>query len=118
MATPHVVQLTELPTLPCPCGRTQRAFAQPGQFAASVHLVEIHEDARAHYHRRMTEVYVVLDGNGAIELDGRAFPVRPLTAIYLPPGCRHRALGKLRVLNIAIPAFDPSDEWFDEPPPA
>jgi hypothetical protein len=27
--------------------------------------------------------------------------------------CRHRAVGKLRIVNICIPPFDPADEWFD-----
>ena len=39
--------------------------------------------------------------------------VRPGDAILIEPGCRHRAIGKLRVLNIPVPAFDPADEWFD-----
>jgi hypothetical protein len=33
----------------------------------------------------------------------------------IKPGCRHRAVGDLRILNIPVPAFDPADEWFDEP---
>ncbi len=27
--------------------------------------------------------------------------------------CRHRAIGKMKIVNIPIPAFDPHDEWFD-----
>ena len=27
--------------------------------------------------------------------------------------CRHRAIGKLKIVNIPIPAFDEADEWFD-----
>jgi len=26
---------------------------------------------------------------------------------------RHRAVGKMKIVNIPIPAFDPDDEWFD-----
>ena len=80
---------------------------------ASVHVVDIEQDSRTHYHKRMTEIYVVLEGQGQMELDGQMFPVRPLTAIYIRPGCRHRAVGRLRILNIPIPGFDPADEWFD-----
>ncbi len=113
-----IAQLDEVPGLPCPCGTAHRAFAAPGENAASVHLVEIKADARAHYHKRMTEIYVVLAGTGHLELDGTRHPVRPLTAIYIKPGCRHRAIGELKILNIPVPAFDPADEWFDEVPPA
>jgi len=39
--------------------------------------------------------------------------VKPFTAIFIKPGCRHRAVGKMRIINVSIPAFDPQDEWFD-----
>ncbi len=79
-----------------------------------MHLVEISRDSRVHYHKKMTEIYVVLEGEGEIELDGERFPVKPLTAIYLKPGCRHRAIGNLRIINVPMPPFDPEDEWFDD----
>lgn len=109
---PEVIDLTTAAATPCPCGVARRAFAEAGG-AASVHLVDISAEARPHYHRRMTEFYVVLEGVGHVELDGAMVPVRPLTAVKIPPGCRHRALGPLRILNIPVPAFDPADEWFD-----
>ena len=112
-------QLDRLPPVPCPCGQARRAFASDdapggGRPAASVHLVDISADARAHYHKHMTEIYLVLEGEGHLELDGQLVPVRPMTAVYIHPGCRHRAVGKLRIINIPVPAFDPADEWFDE----
>ena len=61
----------------------------------------------------MTEIYVVLEGVGEMELDGERVPVRPMSSVMIKPGCRHRAIGKLKILNIAIPKFDPADEWFD-----
>ena len=48
-----------------------------------------------------------------MELDGELFPVKPMTAIYIRPGCRHRAIGKLKIINIPVPSFDETDEWFD-----
>lgn len=113
MARFSIVQLDETPGVPCPCGTARRAFASPGENVASVHLVDIKADARAHYHQRMTEIYVILEGEGHLELDGVLHPVRPLTAVYIRPGCRHRAVGSMRILNVPIPAFDPADEWFD-----
>lgn len=108
-----VAQLDQLPPQSCPCGVTRRAFAGIDGSVASVHLVEIREDSRNHYHRRMTELYVILEGEGEMELDGHRIPVKPMSAIYIKPGCRHRAIGRLRILNIPIPAFDETDEWFD-----
>ena len=108
-----VAQLPELPAVPCPCGSARRAFAgEPGQ-SLSVHLTEISEEARTHYHRGLTETYVVVEGTGWLELDGERVPLQPLTAVTIRPGCRHRAVGKLKVLIFVVPAFDPEDEWFD-----
>jgi mannose-6-phosphate isomerase-like protein (cupin superfamily) len=75
--------------------------------------VEIEADARTHYHKKTTEIYVILEGTGEMELDGEKVPVRPMTSIMIKPGCRHRAIGRLKILNIAIPKFEPADEWFD-----
>jgi len=109
-----LAQLNDLPRQRCPCGWTSRAFAGLAGGVASVHLVDIESDARTHYHKSMTEIYVVLEGTGHIELDGEKLPVRPMTAIYIPPGCRHRAVGRLKLLNLPVPAFDEKDEWFDD----
>ena len=109
-----VARLEEVPPQKCPCGITRRAFADsPEPTAASIHLVDIHDNARTHYHKKMTEIYVVLEGKGQMELDGELVPLEPMTAIYIRPGCRHRAIGQLKIINIPIPAFDPADEWFD-----
>jgi mannose-6-phosphate isomerase-like protein (cupin superfamily) len=108
-----VAQLDALPGQPCPCGTARRGFAVPGNEIASVHLVEIKADAQTHYHKRMTEFYIILEGEGFLELDGERIPVRPMTSVMIQPGCRHRALGRLKILNIAIPRFDPADEWLD-----
>jgi mannose-6-phosphate isomerase-like protein (cupin superfamily) len=91
----------------------RRAFADAQENAASLHVVEIRQDSRTHYHRKMTEIYLVLEGEGQMELDGQLIAIKPMTAIYIKPGCRHRAIGKLKIINIPIPAFDEADEWFD-----
>lgn len=80
---------------------------------ATLHLLDVQIDARIHYHRKLTEIYLILEGEGSIELDGQVVPVKPMTAVLIKPGCRHRAVGKLRVAIIPVPAFDPEDEWFD-----
>ncbi len=109
-----IAQLDQVPPVPCPCGQARRAFAEDGNTLATMHLTDITADARTHFHNRMTEIYLVLDGTGEIELDGERFPVKPLTAIFIKPGCRHRAIGNLRIINVPIPAFDPADEFFDD----
>ncbi len=109
----QISRVGELPPTACPCGQARRAFVDDADGVASLHVVDISVDARVHYHKRMTELYYILEGEGQIELDGERHAVRPGDAILIKPLCRHRAIGRLRVLNVPVPAFDPQDEWFD-----
>ncbi len=70
-------------------------------------------DARAHYHKRLTETYYFLEcgADARMELDGEVLPVKPGMAILIPPGIRHRAIGEMKVLILVLPKFDPADEW-------
>jgi quercetin dioxygenase-like cupin family protein len=110
-----VADLAAIDPVRCPCGWARRAFGDVAGAPASMHRVEIEADARAHYHRAHTEIYYVLEcaDGAAVELDGRAEPVRPGVAVLIPPGVRHRAVGKMVILNVVVPPFDPADEWFD-----
>jgi mannose-6-phosphate isomerase-like protein (cupin superfamily) len=80
---------------------------------ASVHRVEV--DALAHYHRQHTEFYYILEctAGAAVELEGERMAVARGHAVMIPPGVRHRALGRMTLLNVVVPPFDPADEWFD-----
>ena len=102
-----------LDTLRCSCGFTRRAFVSDDNSVATLHLLDVQSDAQVHYHKTLTEIYLILEGQGHMELDGELVPVKPMTAILIKPGCRHRAVGDLRVVIVPIPAFDPQDEWFD-----
>ncbi len=113
MANYEIAQFDEMEPLECPCGMTRRAFVGPDNPVATMHMVDIRSDSKVHYHKKLTEIYLVLEGKGFMELDGERVPVRPLSAIFIKPGCRHRAVGKMRIVNIPVPAFDPDDEWFD-----
>ena len=110
----EMVQMDEVDPVRCPCGFAKRAFASPENKTATLHMVDIQSDSKTHYHKKLTEIYLVLEGEGEIELDGKRFPVRPMSAIMIKPGCRHRAIGKLKIINVPVPAFDPEDEWFDD----
>ncbi len=108
-----IAHFDEIDVQSCPCGYTQRAFISPDNPVATLHIVEITDNAREHYHKKLTEIYFVLDGNGSIELDGKLVTVKPMTAIFIKPLCRHRAVGRTRIANVCIPAFDSKDEYFD-----
>ena len=110
----EIAHLGDIEPTRCPCGWARRAFMGDENQIASFHIVEIEEDSHVHYHKEMTEIYFVLEGEGQIELDGQLHPLKPETAVMIRPGCRHRAIGKgLKIINVPIPKFNPDDEWFD-----
>jgi mannose-6-phosphate isomerase-like protein (cupin superfamily) len=113
MANYMIARFDEIDAVDCPCGFSKRAFVSPDNSTATMHVVDIQQDARLHYHKKLTEIYFILEGEGQMELDGEMVPIKPFTAIFIKPGCRHRAVGKMRIVNVSIPPFDPEDEWFD-----
>ena len=112
---PAILDLNEIQPVPCPCGFARRGFADRDDFPGTVHLTTITTDARTHYHKTLTEVYVILEceEGAAMEIDGELHPVTPKTSVLVPPGTRHRAVGKMEVLILCLPKFDPTDEHFD-----
>ena len=113
MANYMIAHFDEIDAVKCPCGFAKRAFAVSDNSVATLHIVDIREDSRVHYHKKLTEIYLILEGSGQMELDGKKILVEPFTAIFIKPGCRHRAAGKMRIVNVCIPPFDAKDEWFD-----
>ena len=79
--------------------------------AAWVHAVDI-DGAREHYHKRSTELYYVLEGEGTLTLDGVEHPVRKGSAVHIPPGVVHGATGRVRVLVVGIPDIADDDLFF------
>jgi mannose-6-phosphate isomerase-like protein (cupin superfamily) len=78
--------------------------------AAWAHAVDI-DGARAHFHKRSTELYYVLSGEGEVVLDGVRQKVRPGSIVHIPPGVIHSANGKMRVLVVGIPDIA-EDDYF------
>ena len=111
----QIVDFAEVPGVPCPCGTARRAFGDIEEFPGTVHITEISIDAKRHYHKQLTETYYFLEcaADAKMQLDDEFVPVKPGTCIVIPPGVRHRAVGKMKVLIVVLPKFDPADEWFD-----
>ena len=57
----RIVDFAEIAGVACPCGTARRAFADVADFPVTVHRTDISADARVHYHRRLTEVYYILE---------------------------------------------------------
>jgi mannose-6-phosphate isomerase-like protein (cupin superfamily) len=111
----EIVDYPQLPGTACPCGTARRGLMELDSVPYSLHVTTISIDARVHYHKRLTETYFVLEceADAELELDGQRIALKPHVAVVIHPGTRHRAIGQMKVLIVASPKFDPSDEWFD-----
>ena len=110
-----VVDFDQVPAIPCSCGQAQRALGELADFPGSLHRVTIDGSARTHYHRHHTETYYVLacEPDARLELDEQWISLKPGLCIVIPPLVRHRAVGRMTILNLVVPPFDPEDEWYD-----
>ena len=79
--------------------------------AAWAHAVDI-DGARPHFHKRSTELYYVLGGEGLVILDGVEHEVKAGSMVHIPPGVVHAAKGRMRVLVVGIPDIA-DDDYFD-----
>ncbi|MBN1807696.1 MAG: cupin domain-containing protein [Planctomycetes bacterium] len=99
--------------VPCPCGSSTRIVTRSDTAAANLHVTAISEDSRLHYHARCMEIYHVLEGSGVLEIAGDTLDMKPGDTVVIPPLTKHRASGRLKILIVGVPAFDPADEYFD-----
>jgi mannose-6-phosphate isomerase-like protein (cupin superfamily) len=107
-------RLQDAPTVPCPCGQSTRPLTRADTPACNLHVTFIQDSVR-HYHRNCTEVYLILEGEGQLELNRDVVGVSPGTVVYIEPGTRHRLWSKegVRTVVFGVPALDPEDEYFD-----
>ena len=67
-----------------------------------------------HYHKKSEEFYFLLEGEGAMEVDGESRPVGPGDAILIPAGAWHQitASTALRFLCCCAPPYSHDDTYF------
>ena len=78
----------------------------------SAALLEITDSPR-HFHTIETELFIVISGELAIEIDGVQIKIKPGESVRITPGTIHHLQsaqqGPVRVLCLNFPAFDPAD---------
>lgn len=79
--------------------------------AAWAHAVDI-DGARPHFHRRSTELYYVLAGEGVVTVNGAEHAVQAGSMVHIPPLAVHSAEGRMRVLVVGIPDIA-DDDYFE-----
>ena len=104
----------EVPRERSTCGWRDRLISrEDSNVAAWAHAVDI-DGAREHYHKRSTELYYVLDGEGVVLLNGDEHAVRKGSLVHIPPGVVHGAKGRMRVLVVGIPDIADDDLYFPD----
>jgi mannose-6-phosphate isomerase-like protein (cupin superfamily) len=68
-----------------------------------------------HYHRLSEEFYFILEGSGAMEIDGVLIEVKPGDAILIPPRAWHTISARetLRFLCCCAPPYAHEDTYFE-----
>jgi mannose-6-phosphate isomerase-like protein (cupin superfamily) len=70
-----------------------------------------------HYHRATEEIYFVLKGTGALEVDGDTRHVRPGDAVLIPAGAWHTlendGSSELRILCCCAPPYSHDDTYLE-----
>lgn len=79
--------------------------------AAWAHAVDI-DGAKPDYHKRSTELYYVLDGDGTVTVDGVVHALGKGSLVHIPPMMVHSASGRMRVLVVGIPDIA-DDDYFE-----
>ena len=68
-----------------------------------------------HYHRATEEIYFVLKGSGAMEVDGSTRHIRPGEAVLIPAGAWHTlendGTSELRILCCCTPPYSHEDTF-------
>lgn len=113
-AKPVIRNAADVQPVACPCGEARRIITGEDGGAVSIHRVSISQEAKKHFHTRLTEYYVILSGEGEMELGDERVPVKPGDVVMIPPGVAHVARGNFEIINVVSPAFDPADEHLAE----
>jgi mannose-6-phosphate isomerase-like protein (cupin superfamily) len=118
--THAVVAADELDEGSATAGRSFRLLATPERGCDTVtQFIGFIPVGRApdHYHR-YDEVVYVLEGTGALHIDGETAPLRPGTCVHLPQGLVHclenTGPGEMRVLGVFRPAGSPAEAYYPD----
>lgn len=98
---------------PCPCGSATRIITRDDTPTAGFHITHI-QDSKRHFHKRTTEIYHILEGEGTLEIAGEEIALSPGLTILIEPGTPHRGWGDFKTIVVPVPAFDPDDEFLCE----
>ncbi len=83
---------------------TDRIFAQ---------LVHVKGSVKRHFHRKQTEIFVVVEGNGTLEIGDSTYNVKCGDVFLCPPETIHSVKGNLKVLVFKYNYEEDDSYWLD-----
>ena len=96
-------------------GSTIREYHHSAAQSLAEASLEAGSATQRHYHAESEEIYLVLEGDGQLEVDGEHRQVTAGDAILIPPGAWHGlTAGKdgVRILCSCVPPYSDDDTFF------
>ena len=103
----------ELPTQKSICGIRKQFITRDMFENVSFSVLHI-TDATPHYHKKTTEFYYVVEGQGTLEVDGEKIPLRLGAFVMIKPTAVHKSYGDFRAIVAGSPAFSHEDTFIVE----
>ena len=112
-----VINEADMPKTPDICGTAidliNSDISDSRNISIATILIEPGRQSEEHYHKRMEEVYYIIDGSGVVLINGQMFNVAQGSAVYLPVGKRHQIKNTgtscLKLIAADSPSFDETD---------
>jgi mannose-6-phosphate isomerase-like protein (cupin superfamily) len=115
-ATHAIVGVDDAPPGQATSGRMYRLLAPCSSATQFVGYIPVGR-APDHFHK-YDEVVYVLEGEGALHIDGETAPLRAGTCVHLPKGLVHclenTGPGELQVLGVFRPAGSPAEAYYPD----
>jgi mannose-6-phosphate isomerase-like protein (cupin superfamily) len=96
-------------------GSTVREYLHTAAQSLAEASLPGHAATRRHYHANSEEIYLVLEGEGELEVDEEVRAVGAGDAILIPPGSPHRLTAGqdgVRILCCCVPPYSDDDTFF------
>ncbi len=97
-------------------GSTIREYLHTGSQSLAESTLTAGQATDRHYHRVAEEIYLMLDGEGAMEVDSEQCVLRADEAVLIPAGAWHQIVAGpsgARFLCTCVPAYRHDDTYFE-----
>jgi mannose-6-phosphate isomerase-like protein (cupin superfamily) len=104
-----------LPSFTTKDGSTIREYHHTAAQSLAEASLAAGQSTQRHQHRETEEIYLLLEGEGDMEIDGESQRVQAGDAVLIPAGAWHQitATAELRLLCCCVPPYSDEDTFFE-----